>query len=218
MTSAAALRSRQHSLSGRRRLPGPWATLGFLGQFVAWLVIIAAVVVLVLAVLLPRIVGGQAYTILTGSMRPAMPPGTLVVSRPADPNDLRMGDVITFQLKSGQPEVATHRIVGIGTTMKGERLFTTRGDANDANDVAPVRAVQIRGERWYYVPYVGYLNSFLTGDQRAIGRLVGAGLLGGYALVMFAGSVRDRRREKRAEHEQETEGDERPTGDAEATQ
>lgn len=179
-------------------MPGPRAVLGFLGPFVAWLVIIVAVVAIVAGVALPRLSGGRAFTILTGSMRPGMPPGSLVVVRPVDPASLRMGDVITFQLKSGQPEVATHRIVGIGTTTTGERVFTTRGDANDANDVAPVRAVQVRGKRWYAVPYLGRLNSLVTGEHRAIGRLVGAGLLGGYALVMFAGSIRDRRRERRS--------------------
>ena len=171
--------------------------LGFIGQMITWLVIIVAVVAIVAGVAVPRIAGGQAFTILTGSMRPGMPPGSLVVVRPVDPATLRIGDVITFQLRSGQPEVATHRIVGIGGTMTGKRVFTTRGDANDANDVAPVKPVQIRGKRWYAVPYLGYLNSFLDGQQRAIGRLVGAGLLVGYALVMFVGSVRDRRRARR---------------------
>lgn len=170
--------------------------LGFVGQFVVWFVIIAAGAVIVLGVAVPRIVGGEALTVLSGSMRPGMPPGSLVVVRPVDPATLRIGDVITFQLRSGEPAVATHRITGIGTDTTGERIFTTRGDANDADDVKPVRVVQVRGERWYWLPYVGRVNSLLTGEQRAITRLVGAGLLGGYALVMFGGAVRDRRRER----------------------
>lgn len=203
MTHVLGLPAEQRSLRGRRRLPRPGAMLGFVGQFVAGLVIIVAVIALVLGVALPKIAGGRAFTILTGSMRPGMPPGSLVVVRPVDPAALRMGDVITFQLRSGRPEVATHRIVGIGTTTRGERVFTTRGDANDANDVAPVRAVQVRGKRWYAVPYLGRLNSLLTGEHRAIGRLIAAGMLGGYAVVMFAGSLRDRRRRQRANRAQE---------------
>lgn len=197
-TPVVAVRPGQDDLARGRRLPGIGAVVGFLGQMVAWVVIIVAVLVIVAAVALPRLVGGGAYTILTGSMRPGMPPGSLVVTRPVQPQDLHIGDVITFQLRSGQPEVATHRIAGIGTTTTGERVFTTRGDANDADDVKPVRAVQVRGKRWYALPYVGYLNSFLTGEQRAVGRIVVAGVLAGYALVMFVGSARDRRRDKRA--------------------
>ncbi|MEU6137164.1 signal peptidase I [Nocardioides sp. NPDC047086] len=203
MTSAATSSARRPSLPGGRRLPiaGPRAVLGFLGQFVVWFVIIAAGAVILLGVAVPRLVGGEAYTVLSGSMRPGMPPGSLVVVRPVHPATLGIGDVITFQLRSGEPTVATHRITGIGTTTKGERVFTTRGDANDAEDVRPVRAVQVRGERWYWLPYVGHLNSLLTGEQRAITRLVGAGPLIGYALVMFGGSIRDRRRERAEEAE-----------------
>ncbi|SDJ76049.1 signal peptidase, endoplasmic reticulum-type [Nocardioides sp. YR527] len=201
MTGAGTVSTRRPSSSGERRLPvpGPRALLGFVGQFVVWFVIIAAGAVIVLGVAAPRIVGGEAFTVLSGSMRPGMPPGSLVVVRPVDPATLRIGDVITFQLRSGEPAVATHRITGIGTDTTGERVFTTRGDANDADDVKPVRMVQVRGERWYWLPYVGHLNSLLTGEQRAITRLVGAGLLGGYALVMFGGSIRDRRRERAGE-------------------
>ncbi|MDR7310905.1 signal peptidase [Nocardioides luteus] len=198
MTAAGMVSSRRPSPPGERRLlfPSPRAVLGFVGQFVVWFVIIAAGAVIGLGVAVPRIVGGEALTVLSGSMRPGMPPGSLVVVRPVDPATLRIGDVITFQLRSGEPAVATHRITGIGTDTTGERIFTTRGDANDADDVKPVRVVQVRGERWYWLPYVGRVNSLLTGEQRAITRLVGAGLLGGYALVMFGGAVRDRRRER----------------------
>lgn len=203
MTHGVGLHAEQRSLLGGRRLPGLGAVLGFVGQCVAWIVIIVAVIAIILGVALPRLAGGHAYTILTGSMRPGMPPGSLVVVRPVDPAALRMGDVITFQLRSGRPEVATHRIVGIGTTTRGERVFTTRGDANDANDVAPVRAVQVRGKRWYAVPYLGRLNSLATGEHRAIGRLAAAGLLTGYALVMFAGCLRDRRRRPRSDRVEE---------------
>ncbi|MFJ9389500.1 signal peptidase I [Nocardioides sp. NPDC101246] len=201
MTGAGTVSTRRSSPPGERRLPvpGPRAVLGFVGQFVVWFVIIAAGAVIVLGVAAPRIVGGEAFTVLSGSMRPGMPPGSLVVVRPVDPTTLRIGDVITFQLRSGEPAVATHRITGIGTDTTGERVFTTRGDANDADDVKPVRMVQVRGERWYWLPYVGHLNSLLTGEQRAITRLVGAGLLIGYALVMFGGSIRDRRRERAGE-------------------
>ena len=198
MTAEGTDSVRPPSRPGGRGLPalGLRAVLGFVGQFVVWFVIIAAGAVILLGVAAPRLVGGEALTVLSGSMRPGMPPGSLVVVRPVDPATLQIGDVITFQLKSGEPTVATHRITGIGTNTRGERVFTTRGDANDAEDVKAVRAVQVRGERWYWLPYLGRLNSLLTGEQRALIRVVGAGLLIGYALVMFGGSLRDRRRDR----------------------
>lgn len=156
--------------------------------------ILGAVGLLVVAVALPRVVGGGAYTVLTGSMRPGLPPGTLVVTRPVEPAEVRIGDVVTYQLESGEATVATHRVVGLGQSMQGERTFTTRGDANGAVDPEPVRAVQVRGRLWYAVPYVGHVNSYLTGEQRAVGRLAVAGLLLGYAAVMLVGGIRERRR------------------------
>ncbi len=74
------------------------------GSWVAcWLVILAVVAMLAVAVAIPRLGGGTPYTILTGSMEPNYPPGTLVVAKPAEPSDIRIGDVITFQLGRASP-------------------------------------------------------------------------------------------------------------------
>ena len=64
------------------------AVLTFVGRTLAWLVILGAVAVLLVAVVVPRVAGATPYTVLTGSMAPAYPPGTLVVVRPVDPGDL----------------------------------------------------------------------------------------------------------------------------------
>lgn len=171
--------------------------LRFAGQVVLWLVILGAVAAVALAVAIPRIAGGTPYTVLTGSMEPDLPPGTLVVVRPVDPEDIALGDVITFQLESGKPTVATHRVVAVGTRLDGEQVFTTQGDANGTPDRNPVRAVQVQGRLWYSVPYLGHLNSVLTGRQRQSAVLVVAALLVGYAAFMFVAAVRDRTRRRR---------------------
>jgi signal peptidase len=172
--------------------------LRWVGQVIAWMVILAAALVLAVAVLIPRIGGATPYTILTGSMRPGMPPGTLVVVKPADPATLAVGDVITYQLHSGQPTVVTHRIRQISITMDGDRTFQTQGDANNVADSPWVRPVQIRGKKWYSVPYLGRLNTMMTSQQHRWTVYGAAALLGGYALVMFAGAGRDRIRRRRA--------------------
>jgi len=168
-----------------------------IGQVLAWLIAGLVVLVLAVSIVIPKIAGATAYTILTDSMRPGMPPGTLVVDRPARADDIAIGDVITFQLRSGDPTVATHRVVGVGSTLGGERVFTTKGDANDAADPAQVRAVQIRGERWYSIKYLGLPSLwFGVGTREAI--VMGAVVvLFGYAFVSFAGAARDSRRRRR---------------------
>jgi signal peptidase len=167
-------------------------------QALAWFVIFAAAAVLAGAVLVPRLVGATPYTVLTGSMRPSLPPGTLVVVKPQPVDGLRVGDVVTYQLESGKPQVVTHRIVKIGTDLTGKRSFTTRGDANDVADAKPVRPEQIRGELLYAVPKVGYVSNLITGSRRQLATYGVVTLLLGYAAFMFVGSVRDRRAAHRA--------------------
>lgn len=155
--------------------------------------------ILVLSVLIPRIAGGSAYTILTGSMRPGMPPGTLVVDRPTPADQIRTGDVITYQLRSGDPTVVTHRVKSVGMTMDGKYRFTVQGDANNAPDPEPVMPVQIRGVRWYSIPYLAYPSLLVNGNVREVVVMGAVAVLIGYSLASFGGAIRDRRRRKQGE-------------------
>ncbi|WP_299058031.1 signal peptidase I [uncultured Nocardioides sp.] len=185
-------RTASHGRHRRRRV------LSVLWSGACWTVVLAAAAVVVVAVLVPRAAGATPYTVLTGSMTPTYPPGTLVVVRPERAEDLAVGDVITYQRSSGESTVVTHRIVAVATgTVDGERFFRTRGDANDAVDTDPVQPVQVKGAVWYAVPWLGHLNSWLSGGQRQWASYgVGAGLVV-YALVMGVGGFRDRRRRRR---------------------
>ncbi len=137
-------------------------------SFCSWLVLGLAVAVVGAAVLVPRLTGATPMTVLTGSMAPSYPPGTLVVVRPGPADDIAIGDAITYQLRSGEPTVVTHRVVGVGYDGKGERVFTTQGDANQSPDREQVRAVQVRGEVWYAVPWIGRLNLLFSRDQHEL--------------------------------------------------
>jgi signal peptidase len=163
------------------------------GRVVAWTAILGFVAAIGVAVVVPRLGGGTPYAILTGSMRPGMPPGTLVVVRPAAPESLGLGDVITYQLSSGEPTVVTHRIVSVAIKADGQRTFRTQGDANDVVDQEPVLPVQVRGKLWYSVPRLGYVNRYVNGDQRETATLLVALGLCAYAGAMLLGSLREDR-------------------------
>jgi signal peptidase len=167
---------------------------GQAGRFLAWLVMLGLGALVVVAVLVPRIGGATPYVIETGSMRPQLPPGALVVVRPVDAADLRLGDVITYQVRSGDPTVVTHRIVAQGIDSTGKPRFRTQGDANDAVDRGWVQPAQIEGRRWYAVPVVGHVTTLVTAGQRDVLVPGVAGLLLGYAVVMVATDLRNRRR------------------------
>jgi signal peptidase len=163
------------------------------GHLLSWVVVLGMAALVTVAVLVPRLGGATPYSVLTGSMRPTMPPGTMVVVRPTPADDVRVGDVVTYQLRSGKPEVVTHRVIAIGIDGTGHRMFRTQGDANDTPDAAWVRSVQVKGVRWYAVPQLGRVSNLLDGAERQVVLgVVVSGLLA-YAAFMFGGDLRDRR-------------------------
>lgn len=175
---------------------GRWGAGRFVVRVVAWVVILGVSALLVSSVLVPRVAGATPYAVLTGSMQPGLPPGTLVVVRPVAPEELGVGSVITYQLRSGEPTVVTHRVIGVGYDGRGELSLRTQGDANDVPDEQPVRPVQVRGELWYAIPYVGHLHFWLTGSQRDLLAHGLAALLLLYAARAFVVAARERRRRR----------------------
>jgi signal peptidase len=188
---------RAHARDGRHlvpEIPTPWYSV--VVQVLAWMVALAAFTLIVALVIVPRLVGATPYTILTGSMVPNLPPGTVVVDRPTAFSAIRNGDVVTYQLRSGESDVVTHRVIAKNVASDGALTLTTRGDANPSADALPVMAKQVRGVVWYAVPYIGYVGAFGGSDQRALAaRVVGALLLLYAAWVLIsAGFRRSRRR------------------------
>ena len=100
---------------------------------------------------LPRIFGIEIYGILTGSMDPACPTGSLVYVKSVNPESLQEKDIVTFQIGN---LVITHRVVK--NDVQKEELIT-KGDANNANDIQPVAYKQIKGKVALTVPLLGYL-------------------------------------------------------------
>ncbi|MBC9225304.1 signal peptidase I [Aeromicrobium sp. 636] len=179
----------------RRRPTALW----WAGQALAWVVILVAASAVTVGVLIPRIGGATPYTILTGSMQPKYPPGTLVVVKPTPAEEIGIGSVITYQLTSGEPTVVTHRVVAVALGSDGQPSFTTRGDANSADDLAPVQPVQIRGVVWYSVPGLGWMGNAIGQERRNTAVYVVAGGLGLYAAWMFGGALRARVSRRRTE-------------------
>jgi len=155
------------------------------------------VIVLALAVVVPKLGGATSYTILTGSMRPHMPPGTLVVVKPVNPDQIRVGDVLTYQIESGKKAVATHRVERVNLTFDGKYTFIMKGDANQVADLSPVRPEQIKGKRWYAVAYLAYPSLLVGGDIREVVVMGAVVVLLGYALFSFGGAARDFRTSRR---------------------
>lgn len=173
--------------------------LHHLWQVVSWALLLGAFALLCVTILVPRIAGAQTYTVLTGSMKPSYPPGTLIVVKPGSTERIRVGDVITYQIRSGSPEVITHRVVEVTENGEGEPRFITQGDANGAADDEPVRPVQVRGTLWYSVPYIGWVNNWLTSERRTKIIFGLAGALFVYGAWQFVADYRDGKKDGETE-------------------
>ncbi|MFJ3383706.1 MULTISPECIES: signal peptidase I [unclassified Curtobacterium] len=166
-----------------------------LGASTGLLLLVAGLAVVLIVV--PKASGSMPLTVLTQSMEPTLPPGTLLVVRPTPIEDIRVGDVVTYQIVSGQPAVISHRVVSIASSSDGSRTFVLKGDNNAAPDAQPVTAAQVRGVVWYSVPEVGYVNQLVNGSRSWLIPTV-AGVLLAYGAVMVTIGIVSASRRRRA--------------------
>jgi signal peptidase I len=90
--------------------------------------------------------------ILTGSMEPSISPGDLVLVRKYDISDIKVGDVVEYQLDDYK---VVHRVIAIHRYYDAPVLIT-KGDANKSADTNPVIGSQLIGKIEYTIPYIGY--------------------------------------------------------------
>ena len=72
---------------------------------------------------------------MSGQAEDSLEVGDLALIRRVEPDTLKVGDVVAYM--SGGSAV-THRITAIETAEDGSLLFTTKGDANNAEDTEKV--------------------------------------------------------------------------------
>lgn len=116
----------------------------------------AVAVALALAIALPLAFGARPYTILTGSMEPAISAGDVVIDERISPLSARVGDVVTFRDPEDQSRQITHRVEKIRRE-SSHLWFITRGDANNAPERWRIAAGGQLGRVVYVVPWVGHV-------------------------------------------------------------
>lgn len=125
-----------------------------------FLLIAAALVIAFAGV---RLVGLAPYAVLSGSMEPEYPVGSLIYVKDVSPSSVEVGQAITFRQGSGT--LVTHQVYEIDSE---QQLFYTQGIANvDSSgevmhDAAPTPWSSLVGEPVACVPYLGYVNDWIT--------------------------------------------------------
>ena len=107
-----------------------------------------------LLLIVPRLLGMQEFTVITGSMEPTIPTGSIVLVKPVAFSEIETGDIISYRSKYHSDVVVTHRVTEID---REKRQLTTKGDANEAQDVNPVTGDQVIGVVIYSLPGGGML-------------------------------------------------------------
>ena len=111
-----------------------------------------------LALIAPAVFHVMYIVVLSGSMTPAMPVGSLAVVRTTDPAEVLIGDAITFSSASNAEVLITHRVVEVLGGENGSPRFRTKGDANEEADAYLVPAKRVKGVVLATLPYLGYAN------------------------------------------------------------
>ena len=114
------------------------------------------VLAIVAAIALPLAIGHRPYTVLTGSMEPAIGAGDIVVVERIAPPQARAGDVVTFIDPRTFGRLITHRVRS--SRRRGRQVdFVTKGDANNAVERWRIPADGVISRVRYRVPEVGRL-------------------------------------------------------------
>lgn len=126
---------------------------------------------------LPKLLDYQVYTVVSGSMEPEIPVGSLVYVKGMEPEDVQKKDVIAFYGGRDATALITHRVVENRVIM-GE--FITKGDANQTNDMNPIPYEQFVGRVELTIPELGILAQIMTGREGKIA----AGCMIGLAVIL----------------------------------
>lgn len=148
------------------------------GSLILGLLIVLGILVLVV----PRIMGVQPYAIVSGSMTPALPVGSVVYAESIDGSQLREGDVAAFWRND---DVIVHRVLTID---EDSQELVTKGDANAEADMHSVPFRNVLGRVVFSLPMGG---SFLISLGSTAGRLtLGWIVLMGAALCIVGTALR----------------------------
>ena len=119
-------------------------------------IIIVVLIILVGILFVPRFFGYQNFAVISGSMEPNMPVGSIVYAHPEDFENIKVNDVISYRVN--EETMVTHRVVEVN---EEDKSFITKGDANDVNDANPISYENVVGVVKMCIPLLGYITMYI---------------------------------------------------------
>ncbi len=136
----------------------------------------------------PRFFGVRIYSVISGSMEPAIPTGSLLYITEAQPEEIKEEEVIAFYGVKDSASIITHRVVENRVVM-GE--FITKGDANQTQDMNPVPYDNFIGKVAYTIPKAGKAAELFTSME---GKILAAGVIAAAVLLQVVAALIERLR------------------------
>lgn len=117
--------------------------------------VFVAVVAILLAARFSIPGGYQLYSVLSGSMEPFIPVGSLVIAQsPRSATDIQPGTIITFEQPGNTDTLITHRVAAVAEK-DAAPVITTKGDANNTADSRPITLRSVHGVYKTHIPTLG---------------------------------------------------------------
>jgi len=102
--------------------------------------------------------GVQPSVIVSGSMSPSIEIGDIVITMPVQPNEVVVGDVISYRLET-LPAPVVHRVIDVDKSIGGI-VATTKGDALSSADTPIVLMAGAVSKVVYIVPKIGWVSIY----------------------------------------------------------
>lgn len=150
---------------------------------IAGTILVILVIVISAPFFVPRLFGIQSFTVLTGSMEPVYQQNSVVYVKSLLPEEVQVGDTITFYKNADTNEVITHRVVGID---EENQKFHTKGDANQSEDTEGVAYSRVVGKVVFTVPCIGFFALFV---QSTAGKICEVVVLLAGAMLWYIGFI-----------------------------
>lgn len=152
--------------------------------------ILLLVIAMAVPLSIPRMFGYEIYNVLSPSMSPEIPMGSIVYVEEVVAEDVQVDDVIVF---TSLNDTVTHRVVE-NRFVEGE--FITKGDANASVDAAVPYGALV-GRVTFHIPYFGEVSRIYSSTVGKI-YMIGFAVIG-VLFNLLASRLRDHNSEDEEE-------------------
>ena len=106
----------------------------------------------------PSLFGYSLYRVSSGSMKPELEIGDVILVKSFDGRQAQENDIVTYVAESGEMKglLITHRVIKAPYQQGSEYYIVTKGDANDTAD-DPINVNQIEGKMLCKIGILKYL-------------------------------------------------------------